>query len=79
LAQGTSLGYIIKGILNKENLSDTEINPVLVEDKDDLAGPNAAYEPTKDKNPLNNNQFHIEDIKQQNEISLDEEGIHLTN
>jgi len=28
---------------------------------------------------MNNNQFHIEDSKRQNDISLDEEGIHLTN
>jgi len=54
-----------------------EINPILVEDRNDLAGPNAAYEPTKDKNPMNDN--HFEDSKRQNEISLDEEGIYLTN
>jgi len=67
LAQGTRIGY------------DTEIIPILVEDADDLAGPNAAYEPTNDKNPVNEYQFDIEDSKRQNEISLDEEGIHLTN
>jgi len=49
----TRLGYGITGYLNKETSSDTEINPILVEDRDDLAGPN--------------------------EISLDEERIHLTN
>jgi len=54
------------------------MNPILVEDRDDLAGPNAAYEPTKDKYPMNDNQFDIDDGKRQNEISLDEEGIHLT-
>jgi len=51
----------------------------LVEHIDDLAEPNAAYEPTKDKNPMNDNHFDIEDSKRQNEISLDEERIHLTN
>jgi len=66
LAQGTRLGYVTTGYLNKETLSDTEINPILVEDRDDLTGPNAAYEPTKDS-------------KRQNEISLDEERSHLTN
>jgi len=40
----------------------------LVEDAEDLAGPNAAYEPTKDKNPVNDNQFDIGDSKRQNEI-----------
>jgi len=40
-------------------------------------GTNAAYEPTKDKNPVNDNQFYIEDSKRQN--FLDEEGIPLTN
>jgi len=66
LAQGTRLGYVITGYLNKETSSDTEINPSLVEDRDDLAGPNAAYEPTKDS-------------KRRNGISLDEEKSHLTN
>jgi len=28
---------------------------------------------------MNNNQFDIEESKRQNEISLDEDGIHLTN
>jgi len=51
----------------------------LVEDADDLTGPNAAFEPTKDKNPVNPNKFHIEDSNRQNEISVDEDGIHLTN
>jgi len=73
------LGYVITGFLNKEHSSDTEINPILVDERDDLAGQNAAYEPTKDKNPTNDNQFFIEDSKRQNEISLDKEGIHLTN
>jgi len=36
LEQGTRLGYVIKGYLNKKTLSDTEINPILVEDRDDL-------------------------------------------
>jgi len=53
LAQGTRLGYVITGYLNKETSSDTEINPILVEGRGDFAGPNAAYEPTKDKNPMN--------------------------
>jgi len=79
LAQGTRLGYIVTEFLNKEISSDTEINPILVEVADDLAGPNAADEPTKDINLLNKNQFHIEDSKRQNEISLDEERIKLTN
>jgi len=79
LEQGIRLGYVITGYLNKETSSDTEINPILVEDRDDLSGPNAVYEPTKDKNPLNDNHFDIEDSKRQNEISLDEERIHLTN
>jgi len=48
LAQGTRLGYVITGYLNKETPSNAEINPILVEDRDDLAGPNAAYEPTKE-------------------------------
>jgi len=47
LAQGTRLGYVITGYLNKETSSDTEINPILVEGRGD------AYEPTKDKNPMN--------------------------
>jgi len=47
LAQGTRLGYVITGYLNKETSSDTEINPILIEDRDDLAGPNAAYAPKK--------------------------------
>jgi len=51
----------------------------LVENADDLAGPNAAYEPTRDTNPVNDNKFDIEDSKRQNEISLYEEGIHFTN
>jgi len=59
------------GFLDKETLSDTEIYPILVEDRDDFAGPSAAYEPTKDKNPMNDNQFDIEERKWQNEISLD--------
>jgi len=50
----------------------------LIEDAD-LVGPNAAYEPTKDINPMNDNQFYIKDSKRQNKISLDEERIHLTN
>jgi len=79
LAQGTRLCYVITGFLDKENSSDTEINPFLVEDRDDCAGLNAAYEPTKDKNTMNDNQFDIEESKRQNEISLDEEGIRLTN
>jgi len=53
LAQGTRLGYVITGFLDKETSSDTEINPILVEDRCDFAGPNAAYEPMKDKNPMN--------------------------
>jgi len=53
LAQGTRLGYVITGYLNKETSSDTEINPNLIENRDDFAGPNVAYEPTKDKNPMN--------------------------
>jgi len=69
--QGTGLSYIVTGFLNKETSSDTEINPIFVEDADDLAGPNAAYEPTKDNNSVNDNQFDIEDSKRQNEISLD--------
>jgi len=79
LAQGTRLGYVITGFLDKETSSDTEINPILVEDRGDFAGPNAAYEPTKNQNPMNNNQFDIEESKRQNESSLDDEGIHLTN
>jgi len=79
LGQGTRLGYVIIGFLNKGTSSYTEINPNLVKDADDLAGPNAAYEPTKDKNPVNYNQFNIEDSKRQNKISLDNEGTHLTN
>jgi len=79
LAQGTRLGYVITGYLNKKTSSDSEINPILVEGRGDFAGTNAAYEPTNDKNPMNNNQFNIEESKRQNEISLDEEGIHLTN
>jgi len=79
LAQGTILGYLITGFLDKETSSDTEINPILVEDRGDLAGPNAAYEPKKDKNPMNVNHFDIEDSKRQSAISLDEERIHLTN
>jgi len=47
LAQGTRLGYVIIGYLNKETSSDTELNPILVEDRDDLVGPNAAYAPKK--------------------------------
>jgi len=53
LAQGTRIGYVITGYLNKETSSDTEINPILVEGRGDFAGPNAAYEPTKDKFPMN--------------------------
>jgi len=79
LAQGTRLGYVITGFLDKETSSDTEINPILVEDRGDFAGPNADYEPTKNNNPINNNQFYIEESKPQNEIPLDKEGIHLTN
>jgi len=79
LAQGTRLGYVITGFLDKETSSDTEVHPILVEDRGDLAGPNAAYETKKDKNPMNDNHFDIEDSKRQNEISLDEERIHLTN
>jgi len=48
LAQGARLGYVITGFLDKETSSNTEINPILVEDRGDLAGPNAAYEPKKD-------------------------------
>jgi len=70
LAQRTRLGYVVTGFLNKETSSDTEIN---------RGGPNAAYEPTKEKNLVNDNQFDIEDSKRQNEITFDEEGIHLTN
>jgi len=33
-----------------------EINHILVEGRGDFAGPNAAYEPTKDKNPMNKEQ-----------------------
>jgi len=51
----------------------------LEEDVDELVGPNSAYEPIKDENPVNNNHFDIEDSKRQNEISLDEEGINLKN
>jgi len=47
LAQGTRLGYVITGYLNKETSSDTEINPNLIENRDDLARPNAAYAPRK--------------------------------
>jgi len=65
LAQGTSLGYVITGLLDKETSSDTEINPILVENRGGLAGPNAAYKPKKDKNPMNDN--HFEDSKRQNE------------
>jgi len=79
LAQGTRLGYVITGFLDKETSSDTEINPILVKDRGDLAGPNAAYEPKKNKNPMNDNHFDIEDSKRPNKISLDEETIHLTN
>jgi len=79
LAQGTRLGYVVTGFLNKETLSDTKINPILVKDADYVAGPNAAYEVTKDKNPASDNQFDKEDSKRQIEISLDEKGIHLTN
>jgi len=49
LAQGTRLGNVITGYLNKETSSDTEINPSLVEGRGDFAGPNAAYEPTMKK------------------------------
>jgi len=63
LAQGTRLSYVITGFLDKETSSDKEIKPILVEDRSDFAGPNAAYEQTKDKNPMNNNQFDIEEIK----------------
>jgi len=37
---------------NKETSSDTEINPILVEGRG-FAGPNAAFDPVKDKNPMN--------------------------
>jgi len=47
LAQDTRFGYVFTGFLNKETPSNTEINPILEEDVDDLAGPNSAYEPTK--------------------------------
>jgi len=50
-----------------------------LDNADDLAGPNAAYEPTKDKNLVIDNKFDVEDSKRQNEISLYEEGIHITN
>jgi len=63
LAQGTRLGYVITGFLDKETSSDTKSNPIPVEDRGDFAGPNAAYEPTKVKNPLNNNQFDVEESK----------------
>jgi len=53
LAQGTRPGYVITGYLNKETSSDTEINPILGKGSNDFAGPNAAYEPTKDKNAMN--------------------------
>jgi len=53
LAQGTRLGYVITGFLDKETSSDTEFNPIPIEDK--------------------------KESKRQNEISLEEEGIHLTN
>jgi len=59
MAQCTRLGYVITGFLDKETSSDTEINPILVEDRGDFAGPNAAYEPTKDNNPMNNIQFYM--------------------
>jgi len=72
LAQGARLGSVITGFLNKETSSDTEINRILVDNADDLAGPNAAYEPTKDNNSVNDNKFDIEDSKRQNEISFDE-------
>jgi len=65
LAQGTRLGHIITGFLDKETSTDTEFNPIPVEDRGDFAEPNAAYEPTKDKNPMNNNQFDVEESKLQ--------------
>jgi len=49
LAQGTRLGYVITGFLDKETSSVTEINPILVEHRGDFTGPYAAYEPTKEK------------------------------
>jgi len=55
LAQGTRLGYVIKGFLNKETSTDTEIIPILVKDADDLSGPKATYDLTKDKNPVTYN------------------------
>jgi len=42
LAQGTRLGYVITGFLDKETSSDTEFNPIPVEDRGDFAEPNAA-------------------------------------
>jgi len=42
-AQGTRLGYVITGFLDKETSSDTEFNPIPVEDRGDFAEPNAAY------------------------------------
>jgi len=44
LAQGTRLGYVTTGYLNKETSSDTKINPILVKGRGDFAGPNAAYD-----------------------------------
>jgi len=38
---------VITGYRNKETSSDTEINPNIIENRDDLAGPNAAYAPRK--------------------------------
>jgi len=40
LAQGTRLGYVITGYLNKEASSGTEIKPILVEGRGDFAGAN---------------------------------------
>jgi len=47
LAPSTRHGYVITGFLYKETF--------LAENADDLERQNAAYEPTKDKNPVNDN------------------------
>jgi len=49
LAQGTRLGYLITGFLDKETSSDTEINPILVEDRGDLAEPTSRQLKTNKK------------------------------
>jgi len=38
LAQGTRLGHVITVFLDKETSSDTQINPILVEDRGNFAG-----------------------------------------